>query len=218
MNKNRLLLAAIFAPLLLICGAFSFYFVANESSAALPGSSLAQAVTDPESVEVRRDTIRKNLLLDGELRAVRSRTIFATTSEEAKITYLPAEGSVIKAGDRLVELDSGTILDKIKEVEEKIVAADNEIVKTKSTQESALREMEVELSTFWMTTEQAKVKANVPPELVPRREYQENHLALDKAKTEYENQLTKIEQRKKEHAAELQVKVIDREKLTVQLN
>lgn len=220
MEERKLLLATIFAPVLLISGALLLpsCFVANEGSAASPGSSVAQAVADPESLEVRRDTIRKTLLLDGELRAVRSRTIFATTSEEAKITYLPAEGSVIKAGDRLVELDSGTILDKIKEVEEKIVAAENEIVRTKSTQESALREMEVELSTLWMATEQAKVKADVPPELVPRREYQENHLALDKARTEYENQLTKIEQRKKEHAAELQVKVIDREKLAVQLN
>src|SRR5207253_471792 len=37
-------------------------------------------------------------------------------------------------------------------------------------------------------------------------------------KTEYENQLSKIEQKKKEQAAELQVKTIEKSKLEVQLN
>jgi HlyD family secretion protein len=40
---------------------------------------------------------------------------------------------------------------------------------------------------------------------------------LEKTKTEYDNQLSKIEQKKKEQAAELQVKKIDREKLAVQV-
>jgi HlyD family secretion protein len=181
------------------------------------GSAAAQAQTDVQLAEVTRGAIIKRLLLDGELRAVRARVIFSNTSEETKIVYLPPEGSLVKPGDRLVELDSSTILTKIKEVEERIFAADNEIIRTRSTQESALREMEVELSKLWMAYEQAKVKARVPAEVVPRREYQDNVLALEKAKTEYENQLTKIEQRKKEQAAELQVKIIEREKLNAQI-
>ncbi len=168
--------------------------------------------------EVRRGVIRKVLLLDGELRAVRSRAIFATTSEEAKITYLPPEGSIVKEGDRLVELDSGTLLEKIKDAEEKIIAAENEIVKTRSNQEGALREMEVELSRLWLAREQAKVRADVPVNLVARRDYQEYQLALEKATTEYQNQTAKIAQRKKEQEAELRVKTIEKEKLQVQLN
>src|SRR5262249_9957626 len=50
-----------------------------------------------------------------------------------------------------------------------------------------------------------------------RREYQEAQLALEKSKTEYENHLNKIEQKKKEQSAELQVKTIERDKLKVQL-
>jgi multidrug efflux pump subunit AcrA (membrane-fusion protein) len=183
--------------------------------------------SDPASVqkgktshwfEVRQGRIRRVLLLDGELRAVRSHAVFATTTEEAKITYLPPEGSIVKPGDRLVELDSGTLLVKIKDAEEKIVAAENEIVKTGSTQEGALREMEVELSRMWLTYEQARVKADVPQNLVARREFQENQLAKEKARTEYENQLAKIAQKKKEQTAELQVKIIEKQKLEIQLN
>ena len=78
--------------------------------------------------------------------------------------------------------------------------------------------MEVVLSTLWLVYEQSKLDVKVPASVVPRRKYQESQLAFDKGKTEYENQLTKIEQKKKEQAAELQVKVIEKDKLGVQLN
>ncbi|PYT04814.1 MAG: hypothetical protein DMF60_14085 [Acidobacteria bacterium] len=169
-------------------------------------------------VKVRRGELMKRLLLDGELRAVSSRTIFSSTSEEVKITYLPPEGNLVKAGERVVELDNSTILSKIKDIDERIIAAENDIVKTRSQHEATLRDMEVVLSTFWLVYEQSKLDVKVPASVVPRRVFQESQLAFDKGKTEYENQLTKIEQKKKEQAAELQVKVIEKDKLGVQLN
>ncbi len=178
----------------------------------------APAPVTPDIAEVARGDIKKTLTIEGELRAVRSRTIFASTNEEAKITYMPPEGSLVKAGDRLVELDSTTILNNIKDSEEKLVAADNEIIQARSTHESALRDMEVELSRLWLAYEQAKVKARPPAELMPKRDYQENQFTLEKTRTEYENQLAKIENKKRENAAELQVKTIERDKLKVQLD
>ncbi|MGH9935905.1 MAG: efflux RND transporter periplasmic adaptor subunit [Blastocatellia bacterium] len=181
-------------------------------------SSTNGAPNAPAMVEVKRGSVRKILLLDGELRAVRSRTIYGSSSEEAKIVYLPPEGTVVKAGDLVVELDSANVLTRIKDTEERIIAADNEIVRTRSQHESALRDLEVELSKLWLTYEQAKLKTKVPNEVVSRRESQEAQLALEKAKTEYENHLNKIEQKKKEQAAELQVKIIEKDKLAVQLD
>jgi HlyD family secretion protein len=170
------------------------------------------------TVDVRRGSIKKILLLDGELRAVRSRTIYGSATEDVKIVYLPPEGTVVKAGERLAELDSTTVLTKIKENEEKIVAAENEIVRTSAQHEALRRDMEVELSKLWLAYEQAKLKAKIPAEVLARREYQEAQLTLEKSKTEYDNQLDKIEQKKKEQAAELQVKIIEKEKLKVQLD
>ncbi|HEY8461173.1 MAG TPA: efflux RND transporter periplasmic adaptor subunit [Blastocatellia bacterium] len=171
------------------------------------------------AVEVKRGSVKKILLLDGELRAVRSRTIYGGSAwEDVKIVYMPPEGTVVKAGDLVLELDSTTTLNKIKDTDEKIVAAENEIVRVRSQHESALRDLEIELSKLWLTYEQAKLKAAVPNEVVSRREYQEAQLELEKARTEYENHLNKIEQKKKEQAAELQVKIIERDKLQVQLD
>lgn len=171
-----------------------------------------------ETVEVSRAGLKKILLLDGELRAVRSRTIYGSATEDVKIVYLPPEGTVVRAGERIVELDSTSILTRIKDIEERIVAAENEIVKVRAQHESALRDLEVELSKLKLAFEQAKLKAKIPAEVLARREYQDAQLAHDKTRTEYENQMNKIEQKKKEQAAELQVKIIEKDKLQLQLD
>jgi multidrug resistance efflux pump len=189
-----------------------------QSATAAPARSVAPAAPgNASSVEVRRGSVTNQLAVDGELRAVRSRTIFADISEQGKITYLAPEGSIVEAGDRLVELDSSSILDRIKQVEESLVAAEGEIDQLKSSQEAALRDMEVELSKLWLAFEQAKVKARLPALILPRWEYQENQLAVEKTRTEYQNQVAKIAQKKKEQAAELQVKTIQREQFDTQL-
>ncbi len=208
------LLLAILAPIFVSQFRPGFFGALFTSTGA---STTEAPKTDSTTTVVRKGAIKKTLLLDGDLRAVRSRTIYSNTNEEAKIVYLPPEGTIVNAGDRLVELDSGTLINRIKEAEERIVAADNEIIRVKSQQESALRDLEVERSKLWLAQEQARLKAKVPSEVLSRREYQEAQLALEKTKTEYENHLNKIEQKKKEQAAELQVKTIERDKLNVQL-
>ncbi|NOT63419.1 MAG: HlyD family efflux transporter periplasmic adaptor subunit [Acidobacteria bacterium] len=161
--------------------------------------------------------ISKQLRLDGELRAVRSRTIFAEMTDEAKITWMPEEGTQVKAGDRLIELDSTAVLTKIKDAEEKLIAAENEILRVTAQQEGQLRDFQVELSRHWLAFEKAKVEARLPADVVSRREYQEKQFALDKARTEYETQQAKIEQKKREFAAELLVKTIEKQKTEGQL-
>jgi HlyD family secretion protein len=207
------LLLALLAPI------FIYRFNSSLFSRLLASSNSAANNAGVGAIEVKRGSVKKVLLLDGELRAVRSRTIYGGSSwEDVKIVYMPPEGTVVKAGDLALELDSTNTLNKIKDTDEKIVAAENEIVKTQSQHESALRDLEVELSKLWLAYEQAKLKAKVPNEVVSRREFQEAQLALEKARTEYENHLNKIEQKKKEQAAELQVKIIEKEKLKVQLD
>lgn len=212
----------ILCSILLLAALLPVAFVMKSTSSGGAAGITPQVTVDDgdgaKAVQIKRGDLKKILVLDGELRAVRSRTIFSTTSEEVKITYLPPEGSVVKAGDRVVELDNTGILSRIKDTEEKIVAAENDIVRTRSQHETALRDMEVILSTLWLAYEQSKLDVKVPSTVVPRRKYQENQLAFEKAKTEYDNQLAKIEQKKKEQAAELQVKVIEKDKLGVQLS
>ncbi|MCI0662545.1 MAG: hypothetical protein L0220_15860, partial [Acidobacteria bacterium] len=217
-KRRRLaLIISVFLLLAILTPIFIYRYRSNPFDRSFITYGATPSPSSPV-VEVRRGSIKKTLLLDGELRAVRSRTIYGTTPEDVKIVYLPPEGTIVKAGDRLVELDSSTVLTRIKDSEERIVAAENEIIRARAQHEAMLRDLEVELSRLWLAYETAKLKAKIPAEVQPRREYQDAQLALEKARTEYENHLSKIEQRKKEQAAELQVKIIDNDKLKVQLD
>jgi HlyD family secretion protein len=218
-SRRSALIVSVCLLLVLITPIFIYHFNSSSFGSILASSNGAGNDAEAPAIEVKRGSVKKVLLLDGELRAVRSRTIFGGSSwDDVKIVYMPPEGTVVKAGDLVLELDSTNTLNKIKDTGEKIVAAENEIVRVKSQHESALRDLEVELSKLWLTYEQAKLKAKVPNEVISRREFQDAQLALEKAKTEYENHLNKIEQKKKEQAAELQVKVIEKDKLKVQLD
>jgi HlyD family secretion protein len=218
-SRRSALIVSVCLLLVLITPIFIYHFNSSSFGSILASSNGAANDAEAPAIEVKRGSVKKVLLLDGELRAVRSRTIFGgSTFEDVKIVYMPPEGTVIKAGDLALELDSTNTLNKIKDNDEKIVAAENEIVRVKSQHESSLRDLEVELSKLWLAFEQAKLKAKVPNEVVSRREFQEGQLALEKAKTEYENHLNKIEQKKKEQTAELQVKIIEKDKLKVQLD
>ncbi|MGH9755113.1 MAG: efflux RND transporter periplasmic adaptor subunit [Blastocatellia bacterium] len=217
-GRRVALIAGVCLLLALIAPIFIHRFNSSSLNRLLASSNGAANNAGAEEIEVKRGSIKKVLLLDGELRAARSRTIYGSSSEDAKIVYLPPEGTMVKAGDLVVELDSTNILTRIKDTEERIVAAESEIIRIRSQHESALRDLEIELSKLWLAYEQAKLKAKVSNEVISRREFQEAQLALEKAKTEYENHLNKIEQKKKEQAAESQVKIIEKEKLNVQLD
>jgi HlyD family secretion protein len=218
-SRRTALIASACLLLALLTPIFMHRFNSSSFNRLLASSNGGANDAGATAIEVKRGAIKKVLLLDGELRAVRSRTIYGGSSwDDVKIVFMPPEGTVIKAGDLVLELDSTTTLNKIKDSDERIVAAENEIVRVRSQHEAALRDLEVELSRLWLAFEQAKLKAKVPNEVVSRREFQDAQLALEKSKTEYENHLNKIEQKKKEQGAELQVKVIEKEKLQVQLD
>jgi HlyD family secretion protein len=218
-SRRSALIVSVCLLLVLITPICIYQFNSSSFGSILASSNGAASDAESPAIGVKRGSVKKVLLLDGELRAVRSRTIFGGSSwEDVKIVYMPPEGTVVKAGDLVLELDSTNTLNKIKDTDEKIVAAENDIVRVKSQHEAALRDLEVELSKLWLAYEQAKLKAKVPNEVVSRREFQEAQLALEKSKTEYENHLNKIDQKKKEQGAELQVKIIEKDKLKVQLD
>src|SRR5262245_39205517 len=126
------LLLALLAPV------FIHRLNSSSFSRLLISSNGAANNADAATTEVKRGSVKKVLLLDGELRAVRSRTIYGGSSwEDVKIVYMPPEGTVVKAGDLVLELDSTNTLNKIKDTDEKIVAAENEIVRVRSQHESA---------------------------------------------------------------------------------
>lgn len=181
-----------------------------------PITKLTQSKPILETVLVEVGTLEKKVLLDGDLQAVRARTLFGKASE-SKITYMPPEGTKVNIGDRLVEFDNTPVSNRILEIKQQIITSENQLVEIQSNHESGLRDLEAGLSQYWLAFQQAKIDGSVPINLVPRRDYQERQLLLEKTETEYNSHLAKIEKKKLEQQAELQAKNLEKEKLVVEL-
>ena len=211
---SPLVILALLVPIILKTGVS---FKPDKLLASLPPiTKFTQPKPILETVNVETGTLEKKVLLDGDLQAVRARTLFSKASE-SKITYMPPEGTKVKTGDRLVEFDNSTVSNRILEIKQQIITAENQLVEIQSNHESGLRDLEASLSQYWLAFQQAKIDASVPINLVPRRDYQERQLLLEKTETEYNSHLAKIEKKKLEQQAELQAKNLEKEKLVVEL-
>ena len=114
-GRRVALIASACLLLALLVPIFIYRFNPTSFSHILASSNSSSSNAGASAIGVKRGAIKKILLLDGELRAVRSRTIYGASSDEAKIVYMPPEGAVIKAGDLVVELDSTNIQTRIKD-------------------------------------------------------------------------------------------------------
>src|SRR5262245_27471976 len=124
-SRRTALLASVCMLLVLLVPFFIYHFNSSSFGYILASSNGAANDAEAPAVEVKRGSVKKVLLLDGELRAVRSRTIFGGSSwDDVKIVYMPPEGTVIKAGDLVLEVDSTNTLNKIKDTGEKIVRSE----------------------------------------------------------------------------------------------
>lgn len=210
---SPLVILALLVPIILKSG---ISFNPDKLLASLPPiTKFTQPKPILETVLVEVGTLEKKVLLDGDLQAVRARTLFGTA--EAKITFMPAEGTKVKTGDRLVEFDNSTVSNRILEIKQQIITAENQLVEIQSNHESGLRDLEASLSQYWLAFQQAKIDAAVPINLIARRDYQERQLLLEKTETEYNSHLAKIEKKKLEQQAEIQAKNLEKEKLVVEL-
>lgn len=210
---SPLVILALLVPIILKSG---ISFNPDKLLASLPPiTKFTQPKPILETVLVEVGTLEKKVLLDGDLQAVRARTLFGTA--EAKITFMPAEGTKVKTGDRLVEFDNSTVSNRILEIKQQIITSENQLVEIQSNHESGLRDLEASLSQYWLAFQQAKIDAAVPINLIARRDYQERQLLFEKTETEYNSHLAKIEKKKLEQQAELQAKNLEKEKLVVEL-
>jgi hypothetical protein len=86
----------------------------TKSAAPLAVTNQAKEVEAKNEIyNVKKGEVTKSLIFTGELSAARSVSIAAPRQRSAfqsAITYLAPEGEQIKAGDRLVEFDTSTLL------------------------------------------------------------------------------------------------------------
>lgn len=182
----------------------------------IPGG--AEALTAPATADDRplgRGDFIRELLLTGELQAVDSISIKApqTSLFQMRIQFMAEEGSLVEAGDLLLEFDNSSLTDQVRGLETQILDAQTQIVSARSSLASALKDLEIEIAQKEYNHGVAALEAGVLPEILSRKDYAERQLALKKATEELAETRERIELTRQRGQAEVDVLLINHQKL-----
>jgi len=162
-----------------------------------------------------RGEFTRELLLTGELEAVHSISIKApqTAVFQMRIQYLAEEGSVVEKGDPLLDFDNSAVADRVLDLETQILDAETQVVVRRNEIETILRDLDIELASKQYEHDVARVEAAVERGILSRKEYGERQLAFESAVRELEEIRKRIDSTRKEGEADLDVLIIERDKL-----
>ena len=144
--------------------------------------------TDPElavpTAIVGRGPVTQTLLLTGELEAENAVQLLTPRTEtwQIAIKWLAEDGSAVKKGERVVEFDNSSVIEKLADLETSVVEAGVELETQQAETSVKISEKAFEVDTQQTAVAKAELDASVPKELVSRREFEDARLALERAK------------------------------------
>jgi multidrug resistance efflux pump len=157
--------------------------------AALAGcsgaSAHAQAGRDSGLV-AHRGAFRQRLVLSGELVAEKGESLNVprTNAFQLSIRWLAKDGTQVKAGDPVVAFDNSTFSSDLEEKRLSASQAGSDLATAQAELKTTGSERQFNVAKAKSAVEKARLEASVPPEIIPRREYQERQLALARAESE----------------------------------
>lgn len=132
---------------------------------------------------VERGSVTQTILLTGELEAENAVQLLTPRTEnwQIAIKWLAEDGAAVKKGDRVVEFDNSSVIEKLGDLEVKVVEAGVELETQQAETAVQVAEKQFEVETQKTAVAKAKLDSTVPAELVSRREVQDFKIALQRA-------------------------------------
>lgn len=139
-----------------------------------------------EDLVVRRGDLRPRLLLTGELASARAVELKVprTPSWQVQIRWLAEEGTAVRAGDRVAELDNSSFTGELEEKRASAEDATTELARKQAEARSSLAEKQFAVEQKRNELDKARIAAAVPPDLLSAREHQDRQLAVRRAEVE----------------------------------
>jgi HlyD family secretion protein len=136
------------------------------------------------TLTVTRGAFEDRVLLTGEIEAAASIELSSPRTDvwDLAIRWLAEDGSEVRAGDRLVEFDNTSILDKIGDYELAVVQAGNELASQRATSATATEEKRFAREQARIEVAKAELDANTPADVLSRFEHQNFQVALERAR------------------------------------
>jgi len=167
-----------------------------------------------ERVRVERGKFERSLFVSGEISPVQAIRVSVPRTRmwgAMAIQAMAPEGSHVKAGDVLMQIDHDQILTTLNTEKINLEKAENDLVKKKSELDVQLKDLEMELSTRKLELEKTQLKAEISRDLLSLRDWQDNQFNYQKAKKEFDKTTQKIELTSKASTEELALFEVKRE-------
>jgi HlyD family secretion protein len=143
----------------------------------------------PNPVPVKREDLVLSVELEGELAAVRSTEIGtpAVSEVEFKISFLIAEGTTVKKGEKVLGFDTERLQRQLAEKQAELAEASKKIEQKQVDLGLKLLEVEQQAAQAEADRGKASLKADVPPEVQQRIELEKARLDLRGRQRDLEN-------------------------------
>lgn len=163
-----------------------------------------------EDLIVRRGDLRPRLLLTGELVAARAEELKVprTPSWQVQVRWMAEDGTAVRAGDRVVELDNSSFTRELEEKRAGAADATTELARKQAETRSGLAEKQFAVEQRRSELAKARLAAEVPPDLMSAREHQERQLALRRAEVALAKAEKDLAAHREAGAADLEVQRI----------
>lgn len=137
---------------------------------------------------VHRGAFARSVLLTGELAAVRAVqiTVPRTSEWQVQIRWMEADGAEVAAGEKILELDNTPFAAALEQNRLAAHKARTELLQQRAAGEATLAEKELAVERARIAVEKVRIEADVPSDLLSRRDWEEKQLALERARVEDE--------------------------------
>lgn len=180
----------------------------------------ASAGPTEEFHEVRAADLRHTILLNGELRAARSRDITAPRVQShfgSAVTFLALQGAVVKQGERILEFDASALLSQRSEAQRKLDEAKLKIEKTRADLDATRSDLLNEVAQAEGTLKIAELYGKIGKEILAAKDYEKYQLDLEKAKLGIEKAKEKLANHERSVTAQLALVELDKAQAELEL-
>jgi multidrug resistance efflux pump len=168
-----------------------------------------------DRLTLRRGPFERHLALTGEIDTVAAVELKVPRVPNGKvpIRYLAPEGAEVKAGDVVVELDSTSFVLEIKDRTLQLSQAEIDLERQISQNGVLEADKALDVERKRAVVKRAEVDADVPEGILPKRDYLEKQLALERARADLARAEDALASQKVSAAADVKLKRLAVEKL-----
>ncbi len=181
---------------------------------ACRGAEPSRAAASPGATQdllVHRGAFEQTALLTGEIEATQARNLSVprTPSWRVDLRWIAEDGTPVKAGDRVAELDKSEFVQDLEDKELSLQEKLSELERKKAEVLDETRQKEFAVAKAEGERDKKKIDADLPEGIVPRQEMADRQLDLEKAETDLATARDELDTQKRSAAADIELQQIE---------